>query len=74
MPSEILTQIYQSSVKKFEPHDWPGFEVMRFFKWCQGMPLGVLMGFQERGDDYIFGVSSFHGHVHNKQKMMIQSL
>ena len=45
-----------NSVKKFEPPEWPLLEVRRFFQWCQGMPLGVLMRFQEKKDDFFFRV------------------
>ena len=56
---EVLTQIYPNSVKKFEPLERPLLEVRRFFQWCQGMPLGVLMRFQERKDNFFFRVWNF---------------
>ena len=53
-PSEVLTQIYQNSVKKFQPPEWPLLEVRRFFQWFQELSLGILRRFQEKKGHYFF--------------------
>ena len=58
-PPEVLTQIYQNSVKKFDPPEWPLLEVRRFFQWIQEMSLGILRRFQEKKVHYFFRVCNF---------------
>ena len=53
-PSEVLTQIYQNSVQKFQPPEWPLLEVRRFFQWFQELSLGILRRFQEKKVHYFF--------------------
>ena len=35
------------------------FRGQEIFQWCQGMPLGVSMRFQERKEDFFFRVCNF---------------
>ena len=53
-PPEVLSKIWANLVKKFKPPEQPLLEVRRFFKWCQGMSLGILKRFREKNAQFFF--------------------